>query len=167
MSPVAVPVSCIHCGKTFYGPRMSVAMIRDRGHLVQMQQFMQSLRKHLVDDHESEAGNIMAASAEFDTMMVLSRYRSNDRELQRKVDMSRWNVHQNTLAVKITDEEIAASVDAIVPELLALAAAGDAATIQMRLAGLLTFMRDQLQEPDKYRLNAQPQPDVSLPPVTH
>ena len=47
MSPVAVPVSCIHCGKTFYGPRMSVAMIRDRGHLVQMQQFMQSLRKHL------------------------------------------------------------------------------------------------------------------------
>ena len=109
----------------------------------------------------------MAASAEFDTMMVLSRYRSNDRELQRKVDMSRWNVHQNTLAVKITDEEIAASVDAIVPELLALAAAGDAATIQMRLTGLLTFMRDQLQEPDKYRLNAQPQPDVSLPPVTH
>lgn len=165
MSAVLAPVSCIHCGKTFYGPRMGVASIRDRNQMNQMAEFFRNLKKHLADEHTPEAGNIMAAEAEFSTMMTLSRFRSNDRELQKKLDMSRWNVHQNTLAVKITDAEIGMSVEQILPELVSLAQSGDQATLRERLSGLLTFVRDQLQEPDKYSLSAAPveQPMVGLP----
>ena len=153
MSEIAAPLSCVHCGKTFYGPRFGVSMIRDRNQLHAMGKFLNDLKRHLAEDHANEAGGIMAAEAEFSTMMVLSRFRSNDAELQRKVDMSRWNVHQNTLAVRVTDEEIAASVAAIVPELVSLAELKDTAGISVRLDGLLRFMRDQIQEPDKYQLS--------------
>lgn len=154
MSEVAAPVSCVHCGKTFYGPRMGVSMIRDRNQLQAMAKFFHDLRQHLAYAHAKEAGGIMAAEAEFSTMMVLSRFRSNDPQLQKKVDMSRWNVHQNTLAVKISDQEIQASVEAILPELVSLADMKDTAGISQRLSGLLRFMRDQLQEPGKYDLNS-------------
>lgn len=152
MSEVASPVSCVHCGKTFYGPRFGIAVVRDRNQMHSMAKFFVSLKQHLADEHAQEAGNIMAAEAEFTTMMVLSRFRSNDPQLQKKLDMSRWNVHQNTLALKVSDEEIAASVAAILPELLSLAEMRDTAGISQRLDGLLRFMRDQLQEPGKYNL---------------
>jgi hypothetical protein len=167
MNPTKVlsPVSCVHCGKTFYGPRLSTKVIRDRTHMNQMAEFYRSLKKHLADDHPQEAGGIMAGESEFSFMMTLSRFRSNDAELQKTLDMSRWNVHQNTLAVKITDAEIGMSVEQIIPELMTLASSGDQQAVRERLTGLLVFMRDQLQEPDKYSLSVVPveQPMLGLP----
>lgn len=151
---VTVPILCNRCNKTFYGPRMSVAAIRDRNHLQEMLEFYASLKKHLADQHADVMGEILSGEGEFDMMMVLCRFNSNDPELQRLVDRSRWHVHQNTLANKISDQEIAASVEAITPELVTLAASGDTLAISTRLAGLLTFMRDQLQEPNKYDLSS-------------
>ena len=153
---LAVPLTCTHCGKVFYGPRLGVTHITDRNHAAMLASFFQKLIEHIQTEHQDRGMQIGLAEAEFRTMMVLSNFRSDDEELKRKLDKSRWNVHQNTLALHVTDRMIQDCVEGVLPDLLTLADARDLPALKRNLFELMAGLRRQLEEPHKYDLELQP-----------
>jgi extradiol dioxygenase family protein len=156
MSAIAVPLACSHCGKTFYGPRFSVMQVTDRNHAIQLQHFFDKLVTHIQAEHRERGIEVGMAEAEFHFMMVMSNFRSDDQELARKLDISRWNVHQKTLAVKITDQMIRDCVEQVLPDLKTLVSTGDDAKLRSNLFELMAGLRRQLEEPHKYDLVLEP-----------
>lgn len=155
-SSLAVPLTCVHCEKVFYGARFADVKIADRNHAAQLAQSFQKLVAHIQTEHPERGFQIGMAEAEFRTMLVLSNFRSNDTEYQKRLDISRWNVHQQTLAVKITDRQIHECVEQVLPDLKTLVQMNDDAALRKNLFTLLDGLRRQLQEPFKYNLDLQP-----------
>ena len=146
-----VPVACNHCGQVFYGPDFSSRIVADQRALGL---FSRKLYEHITAKHPEVYERIALPIAEFQGMVFLSQFSSSAPALRKQVDISRWNVHQYTLSKRFRDDEIAAWVARVVPDLVTLAQMGDAAGIQRNLEGMLQSMRDQLEEPAKYDLAA-------------
>lgn len=152
-SMIAVPIACNLCGKTFHGPRLS-SNIHSPEHARQLAQFGRVLMDHMASSHQEVAQQIGMGQMEFQTMMLLSHYRSNDPELQKKLDISRWNLLQKVLSMRFSDETIERWVDSVLPDFMSLAQQGNTADIRRNLTGMLQSMRDQLEEPNKYDMAA-------------
>lgn len=152
---ISVPIACIHCGKTFYGPRFSAGQVTDRNHAAQLGSHFMKLVEHIQQEHKERGMQIGMAEAEFRTMLVLSNFRSDDEELKRKLDISRWNIHQQTLAVRVTDAMIHDCIDKVLPDLKTLVTAHDDSGLRSNLFELMSGLRRLLEEPHKY-LTLQP-----------
>lgn len=148
MSEIALPAKCSICNQTFYGPRL--ALVGKPGG--RQAQLLEKLAQHIMTAHPDVATSIGMGAAEYSGMFILGQFETDDPELSRQLDISRWNVNQKTLPIRITDQMIADCVARILPELKTLVAMGDDAGLLGHLTNLLATMRNLMQEPNKYIL---------------
>lgn len=144
---LAIPVSCTHCGQTFYGPDLGSTIITDERSVAS---FANKLQQHIVQSHGELAEQIVVAGMEYQGMLLLSNFRSDSQGLKKNLDVSRWNVHQKTLLKRFTDEELSTWVERVAPDLVTLVEMGDTANLKANLLGMLQSIRDLLEEPNKY-----------------
>ena len=83
-------------------------------------------------------------------------------KLVNQLDIARWNVHQKTLKMRVSDQMIADCVAGILPDILTMAQMGDTEGLTRNLTGLLMSMREKLEEPNKYILTGQLAADPAL-----
>lgn len=153
MSELALPVRCSVCHQAFYGPRL--ALVGKPGG--RQTQFLEKLTQHVMTAHNDIATSIAMGAAEYQGMFIMSQFITDDPDLQRQLDIARWNIHQKTLPCRITDQMIADCIAGVLPELKTLVAMGDDQSLTNNLCGLLKSMRDRMQEPNKYILTGVPE----------
>jgi hypothetical protein len=153
MPELALPAKCSICNQTFYGPRL--ALVGRPGN--RQAAFLEKLAQHIQTAHKDVATAIAMGAAEYQGMFIMSQFATDDPELSRQLDIARWNVHQKTLPMRITDQMIADCVAQVLPELKTLVSTGDDAGLALNLTSLLQSMRNRMQEPDKYILTGEVQ----------
>jgi hypothetical protein len=150
VSEIAMIARCTICNKPFAGPMFSKVGLGMDAVNNRLAVFTEKLTRHLFDEHREVAQEIQLQGTEYQGCLFLSKFSSQDPNLAMQLDVARWKVHQNTLAVRVTDDQIMDVVEKVVPDLLTLADARDTATLKKNLAGLLASIRDRLEEPGKY-----------------
>ena len=154
MSELASTAKCTLCGKLFAGPRLALV---GRGLDLKnnrISQFTEKLARHIAEIHPEKLQQIVITAGEYQGVLMLSTFETDDKDLSEQLDLVRWRTNQQTLPCRITDDQISAAVESIVPDLLTLADMRDTATLKHNLRGLMLSMRDRMQEPGKYVLNA-------------
>ena len=141
---------CTICNKPFAGPRLAIVGKGMDLKNNRIAQFTEKLTRHLFDEHPAEAQQIMMNAAEYQGVLILATFQTDDADMREQMDLVRWKVHQKTLACRYSDEQIAAVVDKVVPELMMLAEMRDMETLKRNLTGLIQNLRDNLEEPGKY-----------------
>lgn len=141
---------CLICRKVFLPP---VALL---GQGSKAEQFVQLLTSHLLSEHTNDAKQFLKAGQDYAAMLLLRQFEVSDKDTFAQIDLLRWGVHQNSIGARVTDKALADLVAKVVPELVALAVAGDSATITKNLSGFALGLRDLLEEPGKYVSNLRP-----------
>jgi hypothetical protein len=155
---LALPARCNLCDQTFYGPRLTFVG-RPHG---RQPQFLEQLAQHIFTDHKDVAEGIALGAGEYQGMFIMSQFSTDDPELVNQLDIARWNVHQKTLKMRVSDQMIADCVAGILPDVLTMAQMGDTEGLTRNLTGLLMSMREKLEEPNKYILTGQLAADPAL-----
>lgn len=147
---LAMLARCGHCGKAFAGPSYvvlgNVKMDADNARLMQ---FMEKLSGHLYQEHKSVAEGIAMAGLEYQGMLTIASFHTDSDALKHQLDVARWNIHQKTLATRLSDEQITGWVAAVLPDLQTAAQMG---TLGEKITAMITAVRDNLEEPGKYNL---------------
>ncbi len=145
---LAMLARCGHCGKAFAGPSYvvlgNVKMDADNARLMQ---FMEKLSGHLYQEHKSVAEGIAMAGLEYQGMLTIASFHTDSEALKSQLDVARWNIHQKTLATRLSDEQIIGWVAAVLPDLQTAAQ-----TLGEKITSMITAVRDNLEEPGKYNL---------------
>lgn len=152
MAEIALPARCTLCNRKFYGPRLK--LVGQPGN--RQAHFLEELATHIMQDHADTATMIALGAQEYQGLFILSQYEIDDPDLARQLDISRWNVHQKTLAARITDQMIADCVNGVILDIQTLVQMGDVDGLRRNLSSLLAGMRERLEEPNKYILTGQP-----------
>jgi len=147
---LAATARCLHCGKLFAGPSAlaiggGLSVVDNR-----RVQFLETLTRHVLESHKPEAADVLNSGAEYQTFLMLSNYKTEDKNMLAQLDLVRWKTHQRSLAKRFTDKMIGDWVEKIVPDLVTLANQGNTLAITSHLTGMLQSMRDILEEPGKY-----------------
>jgi hypothetical protein len=151
MKPEQATISrCAICNKPFAGPRLAIVGKGMDLKNNRIAQFTEKLTRHLFDEHSAEAQQIMMSAAEYQGVLILATFQTEDPDMREQMDLVRWKVHQKTLACRYSDEQIAAVIEKVVPELVTLVEMKDTATLKRNLRGLIQNLRDNLEEPGKY-----------------
>ena len=125
---------CTICNKPFAGPRLAIVGKGMDLKNNRIAQFTEKLTRHLFDEHPAEAQQIMMNAAEYQGVLILATFQTDDADMREQMDLVRWKVHQKTLACRYSDEQIAADME----------------TLKRNLTGLIQNLRDNLEEPGKY-----------------
>lgn len=141
---------CLICRKVFLPPPVLI------GQGSKAEQFVGLLTAHLLQEHTSDAKQFLKAGQDYAALLILRQFEVTDKDTAVQIDLLRWGVHQNSIGARVTDKAISDLVGKIVPELVALAVAGDSATITKNLSGFALGLRDLLEEPGKYVSNLRP-----------
>jgi hypothetical protein len=153
---IASSTKCIHCGKVFYGPKQ-VLKIGEQPHH-RFFKYLAEINGHIVEKHPQQFELASTLGAEFQGMLILMNFESRDPEVLDQRNYYRWKVHQATLKMKIDDQ----SIDRKVAETIDLARKSETtdffADIGERFVKLLRELRDNLQEPDAYKVSDLPNP---------
>jgi hypothetical protein len=144
---LALPARCRICNKIFYGPRVSILGTAGRA-----ESFLNNLQLHVKTEHKEVAREIAMGAMEYQGMMTMALYLIEDPELQKQLDLSRWNTHQKTLAAHISDDDIARVVEQLIPEIYTLVQQGDTVQLRTNLLSCFANLRDRLEEPNKYSI---------------
>ena len=150
MSELAMTVKCTHCHRIFAGPSMLIVGRKLDAHNNRIAQFVQKLTEHMFTEHRQEAQQVLLEGNEYQGMLILSNFTTEDKSMKEQFDVVRWKVHQKTLQARFTDADIESWVGQVLPELMSLAQMNDKGTLQRNLVGMLQSIRDRLEEPNKY-----------------
>jgi hypothetical protein len=150
VSEIAMIARCTICNKPFAGPMFSKVGLGMDAVNNRLAVFTEKLTRHLFEEHREVAQEIQLQGTEYQGYLFLSKFSSSDPNLAMQLDVARWKVHQNTLAVRVTDQQITDAIEKFLPDILTLAEMRDTATLKRNLTGLMQSMRDQLEEPGKY-----------------
>jgi hypothetical protein len=160
MSELASTAKCTICGKLLAGPRLALV---GRGLDLKnnrLQQFTEKIARHIAEAHAEKLQQILITAGEYQGALMLSCFTTDDDDLKEQFDLVRWKTNQQTLPCRISDDQIAAAVESIVPDLLTLADMRDTVSLKHNLTGFMLSMRDRMQEPGKYVLSPI---DVTVP----
>jgi hypothetical protein len=153
MSELASTAKCTICGKLFAGPRLALV---GRGLDLKnnrISQFTEKLARHIAETHPERLQQIVITAGEYQGVLMLSCFSTDDKDLAEQMDLVRWKTNQQTLPCRISDQQISDAVESIVPDLLTLADMRDTVNLKRNLTGFMLSMRDRMQEPGKYVLS--------------
>lgn len=160
MSELADLTRCTICGRPFSGPRISII-----GQPARIQAYVAKLAEHVNVEHPKHAQALNLSGMAYIGMRYLMLFQTTDRELQQQRDFHRWQVHQQTLNVRIPDDKIRSQSAELAERFLALATTVDDPTsdkdssawkekllrnFASELANAITYLRNELEEPGKY-----------------
>ena len=144
--------TCRICGQGFQASRFGPPIIGENAEQ-KLGRYYQVLGKHLQDRHPQELALLLAPPGEMATMAILSAFDKVDMDLSKAQDQIRWQIHQITRKVMVSDETISVKLMALprvmLPDLVSV----------LSLETALREMRDALMEKDAYpELVQQPEP---------
>lgn len=159
MSELAEINKCKLCGKSFAGPR--IAIVGNPG--ARAQALVSKLVEHIGREHPQQMQAIAMDGAAYMGARYLMCFESTDTELLQQKDFVRWQVHQQTLNVRVRDENIKEQCEALADILLHQVFGGAAldnlvaerAAVAALLVETITGLRDELEEPGKYTSNGK------------
>lgn len=91
---------CTICNKPFAGPRLAIVGKGMDLKNNRIAQFTEKLTRHLFDEHPAEAQQIMMNAAEYQGVLILATFQTDDADMREQMDLVRWKVHQKTLACR-------------------------------------------------------------------
>jgi hypothetical protein len=100
---IATVTTCRLCHKKFIGPAGDGLLL---GAAPTSARFLMELTQHMVKEHASVHQTLAVRAMEFLGFLLLRNYLSVDEALMAQMDRLRWHVHQETLAVRIPDENL-------------------------------------------------------------
>lgn len=161
MSEIAGISECMLCHEKFVGP---VAAVIGKPH-GRLMQYLEKLTKHYIEKHPKEYSFAFLKANEFLGFLVMLNYKTSDPEIHKQRDLTRWWLHQLTLNGRISDDAIKeeakkfaveltdifySAIVGDVPEYLRIARPHILEGVQTRIAEVVTGLRRDLQEPDRY-----------------
>lgn len=104
MSVIRTITTCEMCGKQFTGP--TFAMVGSMQADQETVRYAAELNAHIIKEHRDQAIATENRSLEFLTMLRLLLFRTTDSALRKQIQFLRWQISQQTLAVRMKDENI-------------------------------------------------------------
>ena len=146
--------TCKHCGQTFDGGVEIIGRPNAR-----MEALLLKLGSHMNTKHPEHARYLQMQGASYLGLVFLTNFKSTDPELNLQRDRHRWEIHQQTLNARFSDESLREQCGT-----LALALADSikddndnqryrdviAATFMPIILEAMTSVRDALEEPNRY-----------------
>jgi hypothetical protein len=183
MSEIAGITVCNLCGKRFAGP-MTVAVGHHNGRL---EWYLKKLVDHFNTEHVEQSRAIELRGLEYTGMLRMMNFKTGDAEIARQCDFLRWQIHQQTLYGRMSDENLTAAtaeltahlIDSViavmitaaekhggidVPELVASTKAQLAEEIARQIRPEFEGLRNALEEPGKYQISRVLDPNTPAPP---
>jgi hypothetical protein len=160
---VASSTKCIHCGQLFFGPRQVLKVGEQPHH--RFFKYMAEINGHIVEKHPQQFELASTLGAEFQGMLILMNYESRDPEVLDQRNYYRWKVHQATLKVKIADAAIDRRIAETIDKCFESPTLDFRATMKEHFTKLFRELRDELQEPDAYKLTSLPGDPLAPKPV--
>jgi hypothetical protein len=172
---------CRLCPREFHGPKSQViggpAMIG----------LMTQLVDHMSTAHPEQEKAIAVLTLQYRGYLRLLNYRTDDEQLRGEIDKLRWAIHTQTAPGRISDENIKALCGALavelndqyygalqmfadyakveIPDFMEGIRKGTREMLEARLIEVLTKLRNDIAEPDKYKANMigeKPQEDGKI-----
>jgi hypothetical protein len=151
--------TCAHCGETFDG---GVAIIGQPN--ARMESLLMKLGSHMNKKHPQYAQGLQINGAAFMGWMFLRNFKSTDEELNLHRDQLRWQIHQQTLSARFSDESLKEQCGKLAERFMDEALdipVTSAEQFRVIAAEILlevfTGMRNDLEEPNKYAVPEVPQ----------
>lgn len=110
MPEIAMPTKCGICGRKFYGPAVGLTGNLKAGQQPppRMVHFLQQLAEHMAKDHQEHYAYAMQKGFELQGWMILSRYTTEDPDVESQRDFLRWSLHQSTLSATAQNLDVRA-----------------------------------------------------------
>jgi hypothetical protein len=151
---VARTTTCKHCGQTFDGGVEIIGRPNAR-----MESLLLKLGSHMNTKHPEHARYLQLQGASYLGLVFLTNFNSTDAELHLQRDRHRWEIHQQTLNARFSDESlrkqcmalmerIADAVDDNLGEECVSKNARE--LVAAMLLEAMTSVRDALEEPNRY-----------------
>lgn len=168
---IAGVARCKLCGRAFAG---SSGFIIGQDNNGRIQGYLQKLAGHLQEAHSEIMGAVALRALEFQGMLMLLNYSLSDPQLNKQRDQLRWQIHQQTLNARIPNEKLLEKSKhfamSLTDTFLSVCTPEQQAALQnfipqLRseacelIKQLVTMLRDELEEPNKYPPNL-----IELPP---
>jgi hypothetical protein len=144
---------CLHCGETFEGGVVIVGRPTAR-----LESLLHKLGSHMNTKHAEHAQIMGIYGTAFMGMLFLTNFKSDDVELNAERDKTRWTIHQQTLATRVTDDTLKEQSRELARTIFEMRGIpSDNATVvldsfQEHILHAFTQLRDALEEPNKYEL---------------
>jgi hypothetical protein len=149
-TPIAPITTCKHCNMRFDGGLEIIGRPNAR-----MEALLMKLGSHMHKAHPQHAQALNLHGAAFMGMLFLMNFKSTDAELNKQRDQARWQIHQQTLNARFSDESLWEQCTALTQRL------GDAfdetvsndearTIINDMLFEVVKSIRDALEEPNRY-----------------
>jgi len=158
MNELADITTCF-CGQKFTGPRLQVIGEPN----ARLRKYIEGLSQHFQEKHPDVARAMDAQALFYCGWLFLRNFRTTDPELKAERDRKRWEVHQQTLNARFSDESLTAQCRNLSQRLVDTVAALDHAAegmvahedivrsaLECILIEVFTGMRNDLEEPGKY-----------------
>jgi hypothetical protein len=146
-------VACKLCRKVFLPP-VALRVIPGAGDQTRLINFVQDLDTHLAKEHPEEYGLCEIQAMQFQGLAKLTNFMIADGEVRDQNEFLRWSIHQLTLNVRYSDDDLT-----VISERLSALVAADfnnpalekpAADAAAKIRAVLLEMRTQLEEPGRY-----------------
>lgn len=162
MTELAMTARCQICNRSFAGPQLAIVGKGADLENNRIIQFAEKMAMHLSEKHKDVFQQILFSGQEFQGMLILQQYATESPALKEQFDVCRWKIHQSTLNTRLSDEQISKWVEAVIPDLVTLVSTSNFEELKRNLGGMITAVRDQLEEPGKYTFQAM---DGQIKPV--
>lgn len=152
LSPIT---TCKHCNERFDG---GVAIIGQPSK--RMQDLLMKLGSHMNTKHPDHARSLDIYGAAFMGFMFLLNFKTTDEELGLHRDRLRWQIHQQTLNARFSDESLREQCKRLAASVLKVVYDEhfDADVDLPRvLYEAMSSVRDALEEPNRYAVEKQGQ----------
>lgn len=177
--------TCKLCGQRFMGPKIQGVLI---GSGPKTDAYMQDLGKHIAEQHPTAQAAIEAHGLAFMGMLRLLQFTTNDEGLKTLRDKFRWQIHQQTINVRIPEQKLVEESKRVAGQMVdkCIELASDGYTITAtgsetladlvedmkvetarRLEEIIRSLRDLMEEPGKYPVAIIQEPDAGqfVPPA--
>lgn len=151
-SEIATPTKCRHCGKVFYGPR-AVLKVGEQPPQ-RFFKYLAEINEHIVKAHPMEFERAYVLGTEFQGMLLLSNYVSEDAEIVDQRNFYRWKVHQASLAARVPDAAIHQKACEAIEGVFATPSLRIKEELIAAVEKQMRELRDILEEPGRYEVSA-------------
>jgi len=171
---ILVPATCKVCGEVFYGPAEGLGggrLIVGEDPKRRDKLYMATLIQHIEAKHPGDIKQARMLGAEYAGMLALAIFQTTDEGVNQQRDYQRWRVHQNSIALRVTNERIDARVQETFDRVLkqheefATAFSSELSELAEAMKETMRVMRDVLEEVDRYPSLTDEEPESAVSTV--
>lgn len=148
-TPTLAPITtCVHCGARFDGGVEIIGKPTAR-----VEALLMKLGSHMNTKHAEHVVPLEINGAAYMGMLFLSNFKSTDAALNLERDRQRWQVHQQTLNARFSDESLLQQCKALAKRIYDVSdgcGPGVSEDIAQMLYEAMASVRDALEEPNRY-----------------